>query len=417
MAPVSLPVTRNLALGKPATQSSVSAWSSGKTPEADARIATNGDTTSAAFFHTAAEAAPWWLVDLQEPCVIRQVRIFNRRDLAERLTRFTVLASQTAAPDSWVPIYCKNDDVVFGHNDNAPFVIVPAEPSVARFVQIRKDDPGFLHFRECEVWGHKSGSEDPTMPLHEMESTEHRLAIERRAALTDGRTGTVTQIDSFSVFVDTAKYSETLIRALTESAYEGAERILVRAAVLPTDRVLEVGTAVGVVTMTAAAIVGPSSVMTYDANPAMVADARRNFTANGLSEIRAQVGVMRNRSRWSDHESEVDFFVSRDFWGSRLHATLNSPDITHVVRVPLLCLENTIAEHQANVLICDIEGGEADLLDGADLAPIRLIVLEIHYWATGHRRIDEMFRFLVLSGFNINFDHTSRNIILLERGN
>jgi hypothetical protein len=124
---------------------------------------------------------------------------------------------------------------------------------------------------------------------------------------------------------------------------------------------------------------------------------------------------MRNRSRWSDDETEIEFFVSRDFWASRLFAKPNDPDIASVVQVPLVCLESKIAEHQANVLICDIEGGEADLLDGANLEPIRLILMEIHYWAMGRQRIDNMIRYLISKGFNVNFDHTTKNIVLLDR--
>ena len=288
----------------------------------------------------------------------------------------------------------------------------------ARFVRIRKDDGGFLHFRECEVLGYQPESEELAFLRDQMEQKQQRLADGQAAAnlkLSEGRTGYITNIDSHIIFVDTEKYSQTLVRTLSDGGYEGGERRIVKAAVLPSDRVLEIGTAVGVVSMTAAEIVSPSHVLTYDANPAIVADARRNFVANGMGEINANVGVMRNRSRWSEDETEIEFFVSRDFWASRLFAKPNDPDIASVVQVPPVCLESKIAEHQANVLICDIEGGEADLLDGANLEPIRLILMEIHYWAMGRQRIDNMIRYLISKGFNVNFDHTTKNIVLLDR--
>jgi FkbM family methyltransferase len=227
--------------------------------------------------------------------------------------------------------------------------------------------------------------------------------------------GYVKYIDQRVIFVDTENYSPTMLHALESGNYEESERNVVPAVVQSTDRVLEIGTAIGVVTMTLAAIVGPSNVMTYDANPAMVSDARRNFAANAMRDISANVGVMRNRSRWSTTESEIDFFVSRDFWASRLAADQQSPDISSVLRVPLVCLESQITEHRANVLVCDIEGGEADLLNGADLSSIRLILLEIHPWAVGRRRIDDMIQFLILSGFNVDFSHSSGTIVVLDR--
>ncbi len=409
---------KNVALGKPATQSSISKWSSANNVESDARVATNGDTVSEKFFHTNSELAPWWQVDLGGYFVIEEIRIFNRRELSERLLHFTVLVSLTGEPGSWLPLCRKDDPAEFGRGNDIPLVLTPDDRSLARFVRVRKDGAGFLHFRECEVLGYAPDADELASLHGQMEKatqrqTEQQAEIEQELAA--GRSGDIVRLDGLIIFVDTVKYSPTLIRALTGGGYEGPERGILFDIVRPTDRVLEIGTAVGVVTMSLASIVGPANVMTYDANPAMVVDARRNFVANRMGEISAELGVMRNRGRWSPGERETDFFISRDFWASRLDAGLDSTDITRTVKVPLVCLERKIAEHRANVLVCDIEGGESDLLDGADLAPIRLIMLEIHYWAVGRRRIDDMIRFLISSGFDIDFTHTSHNIVVLDR--
>jgi FkbM family methyltransferase len=242
---------------------------------------------------------------------------------------------------------------------------------------------------------------------------DDRAASERQLA--EGRDGFITKIESFSVFVDTERYSQRMIEALRNGGYEGGERSIVNSALRSNDRVIEVGTAVGAVSMTAAKKVGAENVMTFDANPAMTADARRNFAANKLGGIKASVGVLRNRRRWVDDETEIDFYVARDFWASRLFAKADSEDIVQVVKVPLVCFEDKVRDHGANVLICDIEGGEADLLDDANLEPIRLILMEIHYWAVGRARIDNMIRILIGQGFNVNFSYTNKNIVVLDR--
>ncbi|WP_177303253.1 FkbM family methyltransferase [Methylobacterium sp. 174MFSha1.1] len=408
----------NFALGKPANQSSVSQWSSSQITEVDASVATNGDTTSSRFFHTDNETSPWWQVDLGEDIVIEKLRLFNRREYAHRFRKFSILISPTGAPNSWLSIFSKNDNATFGGDDDHPYEAKFGGKLLARFVRIRKDDPGYLHFRECEVLGYKPDPEESALLRDQMAQTKQRLLAEKAAAtqrLIEGRTGHITYIDSRAVFVDTNKYSTSLVKALDGGGYEDAERKIVKEVLLSKDRVLEIGTAVGMVSMTAAGVVCPSSVLTYDANPAIVADARRNFDANGMGEISANVGVMRNRSRWLNDETEIDFFVSRDFWASRLFVKPGDSDIASVVRVPLVCLEDKIADHQANVIICDIEGGEADLLNGADLSSIRLILIEIHYWAVGREKIDGMINYLISQGFSINFYYTSRNIVLLDR--
>ncbi len=135
----------NVAIDRPATQSSTSEWSTNRDPTVDARVANNGDTTSGTFFHTDAEEAPWWRVELEKPTIVEKVVIFNRATLRERLLKLTVLGS--ADGKEWFPLCAKTDD--------APFSVFAAQaqpqPPV-RFVLVRKDQPGFLHFEECQVF-------------------------------------------------------------------------------------------------------------------------------------------------------------------------------------------------------------------------------------------------------------------------
>jgi len=67
------------------------------------------------------------------------------------------------------------------------------------------------------------------------------------------------------------------------------------------------------------------------------------------------------------------------------------------------------------VLVCDIEGGEVELLMGADLSALRLIILETHYWAQGETATDAMVRELILSGFSIHLEASGWNVLALRR--
>jgi hypothetical protein len=68
-------VATNLALNKSATQSSVSAWSHGRTCEEDARGGNNGTISGSYGFHTEKEREPWWQVDLEDVFEIQEIRI------------------------------------------------------------------------------------------------------------------------------------------------------------------------------------------------------------------------------------------------------------------------------------------------------------------------------------------------------
>ena len=73
----------NLAMNKPATQSSLSRWSRGSTLEEDAGNAVNGNPSKDYGFHTDHELNPWWMVDLGITAYIHFIRIFNRQFVPE----------------------------------------------------------------------------------------------------------------------------------------------------------------------------------------------------------------------------------------------------------------------------------------------------------------------------------------------
>ena len=146
--------SNDIALHKPAIQSSLSGWSRGDTLEADAQGANAGVIHDDCAFHTALEVDPWWQVDLQDAFVIDRIVLFNRRACAERLNHFSLLKS--ADGETWEVIYRKTDDEVVGGPDNVPLELTwPAGDHTARFIRLRLDCENYLHLRAVQVFGHK----------------------------------------------------------------------------------------------------------------------------------------------------------------------------------------------------------------------------------------------------------------------
>ena len=140
----------NLALHKPALQSSVSAWSSSRDPAEAARGGNDGDLSGDLGIHTDAGRDPWWQVDLEGIYAVERVRLFNRDAFAERLLRFSVLGSLDGV--TWDILASKSDDRVFGP-DGAPYTLdLPRHPSL-RYLRVRLDGLSCLHFKECQVFG------------------------------------------------------------------------------------------------------------------------------------------------------------------------------------------------------------------------------------------------------------------------
>jgi FkbM family methyltransferase len=219
------------------------------------------------------------------------------------------------------------------------------------------------------------------------------------------------EIDGFTVFVDTAAYDPSLVAAIARGDYECQDREVARAVLCAGDRVVEAGTAIGLVTMRAARIVGEANIVSFEANPLILADARANFERNRL-KIDARHGVLCNRTRYAS--KEVAFGVSSCFLASRLEPTEDA-DIIDRIRVPTFCLEDEIRNLRANALLFDIEGGEVDLLSGADLTGIEKIIVELHQALVGEARTNQMLRFLVAEGFDLDLRQTSYQFAILRR--
>jgi FkbM family methyltransferase len=229
------------------------------------------------------------------------------------------------------------------------------------------------------------------------------------------RSGYLADIDGFTVFVDTEAYAQDTITAIKNGGYEYIERALVKESVKPGDRVLECGTAIGSISMTAAGIVGAENVLTFEANPEIYADALRNFDRNGLA-IDARNGVLRNRKAFLSEHETIEFGISKDFLASRLNAAKDAADIRRRVHVPVFCLEDAITQHRANVFICDIEGGEIDLLMDATLDRIEKIILELHQPIVGDGVTGDLIRKLIADGYDLDLARVSYQFLVLRRG-
>jgi FkbM family methyltransferase len=398
----------NLALNRPASQSSTSIWSSGSKPEEDARGANNGQISRLYGFHTAYENNPWWQVDLENEFIIRKIVLYNRQACAERLKYFSVLTSLDGK--KWEVIFRKRDKSVFGLTDDLPYVAEVSGDRLARYVRVRLDGVESLHFSECQVFGESVGAEVRQRLIEDAARAE-----EARLELPPGRNGKLIEVDDFTVFVDYDNYAPEIIATLDSGWYEGRERWLAKEILERGDRVIEAGTAIGLVAMTAASIVGAENVLTFDANPEIVADAERNFSRNDLAEIKSHWGVLKNRQSIHGENETVDFYIAKHFWASRLHASEHDENIVKKMQVPVFCLEDEIEIHRANVLICDIEGGEVDLLLHSDLKGIKKIIMETHYGWVGEQETDEMIRKLIVDGFSIHLGLSGQHVTTFRR--
>jgi hypothetical protein len=141
----------NIALGKPATQSSVSAYSRNPQLAEDAAGAVNGVITGTFGFHTGLDDPPWWMVDLEIAHRLSEILVFNRLNLPKPSRNLKILVSETG--QEWREVYRRESEENFGGAYGEPLRVTFETPPVARFVRIELVGKQHLHLDQVEIFG------------------------------------------------------------------------------------------------------------------------------------------------------------------------------------------------------------------------------------------------------------------------
>lgn len=176
-----------------------------------------------------------------------------------------------------------------------------------------------------------------------------------------------------------------VLHSLYAERYERLERALLPSLLKPDDRVVELGSAIGLIGLVTSRTVDPSQIVMVEANRDLIPEITRNFAMNGVALPDLRHGVAGTTT------GSVDFHVDGQFWASTTRPQAGKQH--RIDNVEMIDTNDLLRKHNANVLICDIEGGEIDLLPQLDLTGIRLVIAELHpavIGADGVERINQV---------------------------
>lgn len=152
------------------------------TTQEDAAGACDGVKNGQWGFHTAADQAPWWQVDLGEERPLAAVVVYNRCDgVAARASRIQVLLSSDGT--DWRVVH-ENNGVFHGFTGGPP-LRVRLQGEQARYVRLALPRPSFLHLDEVEVFA----SDEPgrnialNQPADQSSTSQWSTRTEAAAAL------------------------------------------------------------------------------------------------------------------------------------------------------------------------------------------------------------------------------------------
>ncbi len=178
---------------------------------------------------------------------------------------------------------------------------------------------------------------------------------------------------------------------LRKNMYEAKESEAALRVVKEGDVVVELGAGIGYMSTLVASKRQIKSVHSFEANPHLIPYIQQVHAINGLTNAHVTNAILGPR------KGTVDFYVRDNLLGSSM-AVLEGEIDPPATKVDVLNAKTVFKDIGANVLICDIEGAEVDLLPSLDLTGLRAAIIELHPQWIGPQGVNKVFRAFMDAG-------------------
>lgn len=197
-------------------------------------------------------------------------------------------------------------------------------------------------------------------------------------------------LSGVDLYLNPAVIEPQILKVIARGGYEQHELAISLAILKPGDRVLELGSGLGFIACGTLKEIPDIVWQGIEANPDLIPISDRNRELN-------KVSFSVEHAACAPTDSDVTFYLNnRGFWAASLTP---DEDTTHSVKVPGRSGQTLIKQYKPNVLICDIEGGEYDVLLNADLSSLDAIVIEFHPSQTDSATHSQALARLLSEGF------------------
>ncbi len=201
-------------------------------------------------------------------------------------------------------------------------------------------------------------------------------------------------------------------KALRQHLYERREVEAVKANVRSDDVVIELGAGMGYMSALMAKNLNVQMVHAFEANPALIPYIETVYAENGIENAKVTNAILGAR------KGKVDFYVRKNFLASSMEESpkgMNSAVIA-VEKVDVLNVRTVFREIKPTVLVCDIEGAEADLLAAADLTGLRCAIIELHPQWIGQAGVQKVFDAMHKAGLTYFPRSSDKKVVTFKKG-
>ena len=216
----------------------------------------------------------------------------------------------------------------------------------------------------------------------------------------------IAHVDGIMVRVDPDWGPDTK-EAIWQGTYEQDERSVLALVIRPDDKVLDIGSGIGVVALSVARRLAVRAVRCVEANPKLKDAFQQHCSINHIPIALDQVWLTPD-AVLDQAPKDVKFHAAAEFLAS---AATSDGDVD----VPRASLEKALRAHRASVLSLDIEGAEYELLTRGDLSGLRAVVMETHPQYLTAEQGKEIISALYAAGMQLSLSHIRGQVYGLIR--
>lgn len=181
--------------------------------------------------------------------------------------------------------------------------------------------------------------------------------------------------------------------ALKGNRYELKETEAALRVVREGDVVVELGAGVGYMSTLVASKRNIKKVHAFEANPDLIPYIKSVHAANNITNATVHHAILGKR------KGTADFYVRKNILASSMTPNEEgSEGEARHEKVDVLNAGQMFKEIKPTVLICDIEGAEADLIPELDLSTLRAAIIETHPQWIGPEGINKVFKAFMDAG-------------------
>jgi FkbM family methyltransferase len=189
------------------------------------------------------------------------------------------------------------------------------------------------------------------------------------------------------------KWSFPLLKALYDKTYEEAELKIIDKVLEKNDKVLEIGTGLGLISSFCSKRIDNNNIITYEANPLIKNHLFNLYKINKVSPI-LNIALVTDNNRINTFYSEPN-----DIWSSSMKKL---SETALEIKLNSVNIADIILKYKPNFLIIDIEGAEYDLISKIDFTNINKLQIELHKKLIGEEKINEVVNIITSDGFKVD---------------